>query len=150
VNPQHSIGYNRLITVESLFNLFWLALSSVLLVMWLQEQRQWSDESLRPSRRMQFVAIAMLILILLPVISLSDDLQAYATPLETEHLARRGDLIDHNSLLPLLSAALSMMLLFGLAYRRSQAIILAVAQSITPDHAGYRRILGNLPPPQAA
>lgn len=150
VNPQHSIRYNLLTTVESLFNLFWLALSSVLLVLWLQGQRQWSDESLHPSRRMQFVAIAMLILILFPVISLSDDLQAYATSSETEHLARRGDLIDHNNLLLLIPAALSMMLLLGLAYRRSRTTVLTVTRSITPDHTGYRRILGNLPPPLAA
>lgn len=136
--------------MESLFNLFWLALSSVLLVLWLYGQRQWSDESLRPSRRMQFVAIVMLILILFPVISLNDDLQAYSTPSETEHLARRGDQLDHNHLLPLIPAALSAMLLFSLAYRRSQATVLNIARSITPDHAGYRRILGNLPPPQAA
>ena len=150
MNPQHSIRYNFITTVESLFNLFWLALSSVLLVLWLQGQRQWSDEPLRPSRRMQFVAIAMLILILLPVISLSDDLQAYATPSETEHLARRGDPIDHNNLLPLIPAALSVMLLFGLAYRRSRTTILTITRSIAPDRTGYRRILGNLPPPQIA
>jgi hypothetical protein len=136
--------------VELLFNLLWLVLSSALLTLWLRGQQPWADESLRPSRRMQFVAIAMLILILLPVISLSDDLQACANQFESEHIARRsGDQMDLSSLLPMAPIALSIMLLFGLSYRRSHASVLAITRSIPPDHMGYRRILGNLPPPQA-
>lgn len=136
--------------MESLFNLLWLALSSVLLTLWLHGQRQWSDELPRPSRRMQFVTVAMLIFILLPVVSLSDDLQACAPQAESEHLVRLGDSSDHGSLLPVISIALAATLLFSLAYRRSLAGSLAVPQSTVHVHMGYRRILGNLPPPQAA
>ena len=44
-----------------------------------------------PAVELQLIALAMLAVILLPVISLTDDLQAKITPAESEHFSRRGD-----------------------------------------------------------
>ncbi len=77
--------------MELLSNLLWLALSSLLLGFWLLHRNRWTDESLRTSLGVQFVALALLIIVLLPVVSLTDDLQACTVPAESEHLARRSD-----------------------------------------------------------
>jgi hypothetical protein len=79
--------------LELLFNLLWITLSVALFGMWLRGQLQWADGSLRPSAQMQIAALAVLIIVLLPVVSLTDDLQACTAPAEAEHLVRR-DLHD--------------------------------------------------------
>jgi hypothetical protein len=77
--------------VEIFSNLLWLALSSLFLGFWLFHRHSWADEPLRSSASVQFIALALLIVVLLPVVSLTDDLQACTMPAETEHLSRRGD-----------------------------------------------------------
>jgi hypothetical protein len=49
-----------------------------------------------PDRRLQFVALAVLLLILFPVISVTDDLQAAQNPAEADCLVRR----DHRCATP--------------------------------------------------
>jgi hypothetical protein len=82
--------------VELIFNLLWLTLSAGIFGFWIWSQRRWADRSLRATTRIQIMALAVLIVILLPVVSLTDDLQASAAPAEMEHLIRRIDL--HHSL----------------------------------------------------
>ena len=88
------IDYNSLI-VELLFNLLWVGISTGLLGLWLSGRRRRTDDAPRHGARMQIAALAVLILILFPVVSLTDDLQACTAPAEVEHLVRRD--LDHHS-----------------------------------------------------
>jgi hypothetical protein len=68
------------------------------------------------NRRMQFVALAVLVLILFPVVSVTDDLQAAQNPAEADCLVRR----DHkcstpHSILPHV-AALPLPIFDGLSF----------------------------------
>jgi hypothetical protein len=77
--------------VEILSNLVWVAVAAALLAVWLTGRWRGRAESLLPAIGMQLVALAVLVVILLPVISVTDDLQANTNPAETERMARRGD-----------------------------------------------------------
>jgi hypothetical protein len=70
--------------MEIILNLAWACCSIGLIVLWLRMRN--SDPS---TRRMQLMALAMVVLLLLPVISLSDDLLAMQAPAETDSGARR-------------------------------------------------------------
>jgi hypothetical protein len=78
--------------VETFFNLLWVAVAATLWTWWLTEHRRRHAQSLLPAVGLQLVALAVLAVILLPVISLTDDLQATTNPAETERGARAGDL----------------------------------------------------------
>jgi hypothetical protein len=94
--------------LELLFNVAWLALSLGLVCLWFSSPRRRSRKSPGATICVQLIALALLILILLPVVSLTDDLYASATPVEAEHFSRRGDLLPaHNIFLHTISAALS-------------------------------------------
>ncbi len=80
--------------MELLFNLLWVGLSIGLIGLWLLSRRRWQDDALRPGSHIQIAALAIVIVILLPVVSLTDDLLACTAPAEVEHLVRR-DLLDH-------------------------------------------------------
>jgi hypothetical protein len=77
--------------VELALNLVWAVLAVIGLLSWLR-----LAPSSGTSRCMQFAALAMLILILFPVISESDDLWAVQTPAETDSSLRR----DHQAANP--------------------------------------------------
>lgn len=80
-------------SVELLLHLAWVALSLTLLCFWGQalrrgdSQRHWHV----------YIALALLILLLFPVISMTDDLAAFNNPAETEHLFRHSDATPLNS-----------------------------------------------------
>jgi len=82
------------VIVELIFNLLWVVLSTGLIGLWLFSRRRWQDDVSRPGTHMQIAALAIVIVILLPVVSLTDDLLACTAPAEVEHLVRR-DLLDH-------------------------------------------------------
>ena len=134
--------------MELFFNLLWLALSSLLLGFWILGPSRWTDERLRPSTRAQIVALVLLIVILLPVISLTDDLQACTAPAESEHLARRVDLQAITDG-PLQAASILIAALgsFDEPPRLQILSWLSPAEETETPSAGYLRILGNRPPP---
>jgi hypothetical protein len=70
--------------MELLLNLAWAASSLALIALWAKSRAH--D---RVPRSVQFVALAMTVMLLLPVISLSDDLQAMQGPSETDTCVRR-------------------------------------------------------------
>lgn len=77
--------------MELALNLAWVLLVLSLFCLWLRyAPRSVGD------RRMQFVALAVLILVLLPVISMTDDLLAAQNPAEAVTCVRR----DHDDLRP--------------------------------------------------
>jgi hypothetical protein len=71
-------------TMELILNIAWAVFSLTLIVLWMK-----SSASDRIPRRVQILALAMTVLLLLPVISLSDDLQAMQGPSETDTCLRR-------------------------------------------------------------
>ncbi len=81
--------------MELLLNFAWLVLSTSLALLWIRELRFVSADSKQPSRTIQLLALAMLIVILLPVISMTDDMQALTTA-EVEHVTRRADLLPNS------------------------------------------------------
>jgi len=77
--------------MEILLNTAWAVVATVIVCHWLRvEGRDRAD------RRLQIVALAMLIVILFPVISVSDDLWAAQNPAETVGCQRR----DHHASCP--------------------------------------------------
>lgn len=77
--------------MELALNLAWLVLAICLYSLWLRFAPVGEG-----SRRMQWVALLLLIVILLPAISLTDDLQAAQNPAEIDTCLRR----DHDWLAP--------------------------------------------------
>jgi hypothetical protein len=77
--------------MESLLNLVWALLAALIVCLWLR-----IASPSGASRRTQAAAVAMLILILFPVISVTDDLQSLQNPAETATCERR----DHMSSCP--------------------------------------------------
>jgi hypothetical protein len=70
--------------MELLLNLAWVLLATLMLCHW-----QRSGLRTGSDRRMQIVALAVVLLILFPVISVTDDLQAVQNPAETNCCQRR-------------------------------------------------------------
>jgi hypothetical protein len=70
--------------MELVLNLAWVLLAALVFGLWLRLAPRAG-----PSRRMQFVALAVLLLILFPVISVTDDLQAALNPVEADSCLRR-------------------------------------------------------------
>jgi hypothetical protein len=78
--------------VEIFFNLMWVAVTVALIAAWFAALRRPGIRPLGPAIGLQLIALAILAAILLPAISLTDDLQATVNPAETEHLSRRAGL----------------------------------------------------------
>lgn len=130
--------------MEISLNLAW-ALCALGLV-WLWKRAGVSDSG---SRKTQILALAMVVLLLLPVISLSDDLMAMQGPAETDTCLRRSlhtdgghpSLIPHSMTMPTqLCTAPS---IGGVSQESVQAYRLA------PPPAFLIRPLYSRPPPQA-
>jgi hypothetical protein len=130
--------------MELFFNLAWLAVAGVLVTLWLRGDSQGGAE-----RRGQLIAMAVLIAILLPVISVSDDLQAIQNASEADNYLRRDHLVPSNpspvqpmlaAILPAISAGL------GVGFLRFIApTLLSVQEPKHPEIAG----IDNRPPPLA-
>jgi len=71
--------------MELVLNFAWVLLAAFMLSLWLQ-----LAPCAHGDRRMQLVALAVLLLILFPVISVTDDLQAMQNPAETDCCQRRS------------------------------------------------------------
>jgi hypothetical protein len=85
--------------VEILLNITWAVCSLALVGLWLR-----GGVSSSLPRRTQLFALGMAALLLLPVISLSDDLLAMQAPVETDNCVRRGQNPDNLHPATLLSA----------------------------------------------
>jgi hypothetical protein len=72
--------------MELLLNLAWIAVAGCACAFWLRCPAAARD---RRARLYQVTALVVLLAVLFPVISLTDDLQAAAFPAETEGAARR-------------------------------------------------------------
>jgi hypothetical protein len=86
--------------MELSLNLIWLLLAALMLGLWLRfAPRSGSNQ------RMQLVALSVLILILFPVISVTDDLQAALNPAEVDSTLRRDHRCTNpHSIMPAVAA----------------------------------------------
>jgi hypothetical protein len=87
--------------MEIILNIAWAVCSLGLAWFWLK-----SSACKRVPRRTQVLALLMVVLLLLPVISLSDDLMAAQGPVETDSCLRRAIHLDlwHPSVMPMVLA----------------------------------------------
>jgi hypothetical protein len=134
--------------VELIFNLLWLTLSVGIFGFWIWSQRRWADRSLRATTRIQIMALAVLIVILLPVVSLTDDLQACAAPAEMEHLIRRIDL-QHSldASLQAISLLAASKLSLEEASRLQTLLCAPRVEKIAVPNEGFLNVAGSRPPP---
>jgi hypothetical protein len=83
--------------METLFNLTWLAVAIIAAACW----RFWpAATSTRQQRAMQAVALVVLVAVLFPVISLTDDFQSNNAWAETEGAARKAQQATHKVIAP--------------------------------------------------
>jgi hypothetical protein len=76
--------------MELALNFAWVVLAALMFCLWLRFAPRTGPERRIENRRAQFVALAVLLLILFPVISVTDDLQAIQNPAETDSYLRRN------------------------------------------------------------
>ena len=130
--------------LELALNLVWVAASATLVTVWLRASRH-----TRAPRRVQCFALLMALLLLLPVISISDDLVAAQYPAESDSALRRaaeshlGHLVLHPASFalpePILSGQVPQFMLAQLSVR----------QAVAAPASGFTRELHCRPPPQA-
>ena len=75
--------------METVLNLVWALLAALMFGLWLRFAPRTGPCQRGHSPKMQFVALAVLIMLLFPVISVTDDLQAIQNPAETDSCQRR-------------------------------------------------------------
>lgn len=129
--------------MEVALNLAWLVLALYMVWAWLRYAPQDGVD-----RRMQFVALALVILILLPAISMTDDLMAASNPAEVETSARRDhDLAHPHTLLPA-TAALVVAFFDGLSL---EMVRVSAAHPLSPlvPNEPLLKSLDTRPPPVA-
>lgn len=92
--------------MEIFLNLAWLVVSLFSVALWLRFERRTGKE-----RRLPMIALAMLLLILFPVISVSDDLWSIQNPAETDTSQRRDHIAPcPHCLLPAIASPLASLL----------------------------------------
>ncbi|MDE1176272.1 MAG: hypothetical protein PW789_06635 [Edaphobacter sp.] len=137
--------------MELFLNFLWLTLSIVLVVHWARVAKPTCASQVGKAA----VAMILLIVVLLPVISATDDLAAMTGVLESEHaehIVRRGEMplldIQHDTAVPLLPLLFTLFSLFVdlafLSALRSRVVSQSKAQRLMD---GFRRAAGIRPPP---
>ncbi len=132
-----------------ILNIAWALCSLGLIWFWLRAGVRVPQGTRPRGRTTQILALAMVVMLLLPVISLSDDLMSMQGPAETDSCLRRAQNADeaHPSVIP---AALAMpeQLFTGLAVTRFSEGTLQTDSLATPATL-LTRSLDSRPPPQA-
>ena len=130
--------------METTLNLAWAICSLVLIWLWTR-----SSAANPVSRRTQILALAMVVLLLLPVISLSDDLMAMQGPAETDTSMRRALHPDegHPSVVPV-SFAQPEQVFVALSWNGYSQVVVP-SDRLAPSLPALTRSLDRRPPPQA-
>ena len=130
--------------MELLLNIAWGLLAGLMVCLWLRFSARKGI-----SRRGQFVALAVLLLILFPVISVTDDLQAAMNPAEADCCLRRDHACSHHhSLIPAV-AAMPVPVLAELQFGSQRAVAPGGLEAPVFDLPALAPIQ-NQPPPAAA
>lgn len=134
--------------MEVLSNLAWIAVALALWGLWLSEWRRVGRGALRPTLRVQLTSLAVLTLILLPVISVSDDLQASHNPAEVERTCIRNDQqLVRPDAVPPAPAALTVVISFLLLASPRTIAFLSPPALPRSEWAAHVRVFTSRPPP---
>jgi len=129
--------------MELVLNLAWALLATVMVCAWLR-----FDGRTGVNRRLQLVALAVLLLILFPVVSVTDDLQAAQNPAEADCLVRRNHAcVAQHSIFPHLSTP-PMQIFAGLSFGVLRSSTPGIPLVRVSDHPALAAIQ-NRPPPSA-
>lgn len=130
--------------MEILLNLAWASCALGLFWFWMRASASGSA-----SRKTQLLALGMVVLLLLPVISLSDDLMAMQGPAESDTCLRRVLHAHENcpSVVPH-SMTLPEQLFIALSHGGSQQTVVQSFRMM-PPLTFFMRSLDRRPPPQA-
>lgn len=130
--------------MEIILNLAWALCALGLILLWTRVGV--SDAG---SRRTQILALGMVVMLLLPVISLSDDLMAMQSPAETDTCLRRALHTDegHPSVIPHSMAMPAQFCTAPLIGGVSQEAV--QTYRLAPPPTSLIRSLDSRPPPQA-
>lgn len=131
--------------MELLLNLAWLAVAGALVSIWVRDGGR--D---RAQRRRQLIAMAVLIAILFPVISVSDDLLAIQNASETDNSYLRRDHLVFSGTHPVqpMITMIAVVMFAGLALRFLRFVAPSFLLAKRPDHPELTGI-ENRPPPAA-
>ena len=136
--------------MEILSNVVWVTVALVLCGVWFVQSRCLRGASLRSGSGAQLIALIVLSVILLPVISVSDDLQASLNPAEVERCCARSD--QHPPLLdpppPAPAGLAAIVALFLLDPPRAAAFLDLPAPSVC-EQCSHVRARACRPPPLA-
>jgi len=141
------------IRLEHFLNFVWMLVSVLLVVHWTRAAK--ASTSVRQVA-LALIVLALLIVILMPVISATDDLTAMSSLLEpehSEHVTRRGEMplleLAQGAVSPLEFACFALLLvdLSFLLLRRSSVFLRPIA---VKKLSGFAKALIVRPPPTAA
>jgi hypothetical protein len=136
--------------VELFLNFVWLSVSLALILNWIRAVRR-GDTKLTWGA---VIALSLLLILLLPVISMTDDLGAIERPSEVEHVVRRSEMpllqLTQDTAALLDSILLTTLLFIGFAilFARLSRFTLRFSPRVRMD--GFLRVAGVRPPPTAA
>jgi hypothetical protein len=148
MSPTGTLHVESALGMELVLNIAWVLLASVMLCLWLRFAPCTHRGQQTKSRRMQFVALAVLLLILFPVISVTDDLQTVQNPAEADSCLRRDHVYSNpHSVFPT-AAAFPVPAFAGISF--GFLSVAAPGNFTAPriDHPGLAPIQ-NRPPPIA-
>lgn len=133
-------------SVELLLNFLWFSLSLTLVLTWVRAVRHGDAKQ----NWTTFVALALLLVLLLPVISMTDDLVALESRTELEHVVRRSEMpllqvASSAAILDLGLLAVLVLIGFAVLFSRLSRFSLRVALRKLMD--GFVRTAGVRPPP---
>ena len=134
--------------MELLSNLTWIIVALALWGLWLVRRRRACHAAPSPGIGAQLTALAVLTLILLPVISVSDDLQAAQNPAEVERACVMSDqhLVRPDALAPA-PAAFTIVISCLLAASPRTIAFLHPPSVPSSERIAYVRVLASRPPP---
>jgi hypothetical protein len=127
--------------METAFNLAWLLLAVALVPLWVSHAPHKGA-----GWRVQAVALALTILILFPVISVTDDLIALQYPAEVEIYVRRGHTaVSHHSYFPAVAVP-SPVFMVGLNFGDQRPAALSDLSALTVKNPALSSIQSRPPP----
>lgn len=137
--------------MEILLNCVWLVLGLSLISAWSVQawrERGYEPERVLPSRRLQFTAILLLLILLFPVISLTDDIAMCTAPRDAERALRLHDPFDGSQPAPaLLPSAMAWMDVVSRMLRTGPSRPVEQDAKLTVLLAAMRLPVESRPPP---
>jgi hypothetical protein len=127
--------------MELVLNLAWVLVAAFMFCVWVQRAPRAGGD-----RRMQLVALAVLLLILFPVISVTDDLQAVQNPAETDCCQRRSHACSAPHCIFSAPSSLPLPAFAGLSFAALRVAVPTGRPALLPDDPALHPIQSRPPP----